>query len=98
MLKLFISYNHDKDTLELINTIVSKLKSVNYGCCFDSEQLRTGDSLATEIVKGIIDADAVICFITKKYIESKNCRLEFFYSANKEKKYYFIYLHSIRRY
>ena len=47
MPKLFISYKHDKETLELINTIVSKLKSVNYGVWFDSEQLRTGDSLAT---------------------------------------------------
>ena len=97
MLKLFISYNHDKDTLELINTIVSKLKSVNYGVWFDSEQLRTGDSLTLEIEKGIIESDVVICFITKKYIEARNCRLEFFYSANQEKKCIYILLEGIDR-
>ena len=78
MLKLFISYKHDKETLEFINKIVSKLKNVNYDVWFDNEQLRTGNSLATKIEKGIIASDAVICFITKKYIEAKNCRLEFF--------------------
>ena len=76
MPKLFISYKHDKETLELINTIVSKLKTVNYLIWLDNEQLKTGDSLTLEIEKGIIDADAVICFITIKYIEAKNCRLE----------------------
>ena len=84
MPKLFISYKHDKETLELINTVVSLLKSVNYGVWFDSEQLRTGD------IEGIIDADTVICFITKKYIGAKNCRLEFFYSANQGKKCIYI--------
>ena len=52
--------------------------SVNYCVWFDREQLITGDSLATEIVKGIKDADTVICFITKNYVESENCRSEFF--------------------
>ena len=60
MPKLFISYKHDKETLELIKKIVSKLKlkSLYYDVWFDNEQLKTGDSLTLEIEKGIIAADA----------------------------------------
>jgi len=97
MLKLFISYKHDEETLKLINTIVSKLKSVNYGVWLDSAQLRTGDRLTLEIERGIIASDVVICFITKKYIEARNCQLEFFYSANTEKKCIYILLEGIDR-
>ena len=51
MPKLFVSYKHDKETLELIKKIVSKLKSVNYHIWLDNEQLKTGDSLTLEIEK-----------------------------------------------
>ena len=97
MSKLFISYKHDKETLELITIIVSKLMSVNYGVWFDNEQFKTGDSLTLEIEKGIIAADAVICFVTKKYAESDNCCLEFFYRTNQEKKCIYFLLEAIER-
>jgi hypothetical protein len=86
MPKLFISYKHEKINLKLIEIIVSQLKSVNYDVWFDNEQLKTGDSLTLEIEKGILAADGVICFLTEAYIKAKNCKLEFFYSANKDKK------------
>jgi hypothetical protein len=35
MPKLFISYKHEKENLESIKKIVSKLKSVNYNVWFD---------------------------------------------------------------
>jgi hypothetical protein len=69
MPKLFISYKHEIANLELIKKIVSKLKSVNYEVWFDNEQLTTGDSLRFEIERGILAADGVICFLTKKYTE-----------------------------
>ena len=97
MPKLFISYKHQKENLELIKKIVSKLKSVNYDVWFDNEQLKTGDSLTLEIEKGILAADGVICFLTEQYVKAKNCKLEFFYSANKEKKCIYILLESIDR-
>ena len=34
-----------------------------------------GDSLTFEIEKGILAADAVICFLTKDYVKAKNCKL-----------------------
>ena len=91
MPKLFISYKHQKENLELIKKIVSKLKSVNYDVWFDNEQLKTGDSLTLEIEKGILAADRVICFLTEQYVKAKNCKLEFFYSANKEKNAFIYY-------
>ncbi len=66
----------------MIQKIVSKLKSVNYDICIDNEKL-SGDSLTLEIERGILAADGLICFLTKEYIKAKNCKLEFFYSANK---------------
>ena len=95
MPKLFISYKHEKENLELIKKIVSKLKSVNYDVWFDNEQIKTGDSLAREIHKGILAADGVICFLTKEYIKSPICRLEFFYSANNDKKCIYVLLEAI---
>jgi hypothetical protein len=97
MHKLFISYNHEKGSLELIKKIVSKLKSVNYDIWFDNEQLKTGDSLTLEIEKGILAADGVICFLTKQYVNARNCRLEFFYSANNDKKCIYVLLETIDR-
>jgi tetratricopeptide (TPR) repeat protein len=97
MPKLFISYKHEKENLELIKTIVSKLKSVNYDVWFDNEQLTTGDSMRLEIERGILAADGVICFLTKKYIESPNCRLEFYYSDDKDKKCIYVLLETIDR-
>ena len=46
---------------------------------------------------GVLAADGVICFLTKEYIKSVNCRLEFFYSANKEKKCIYVLLEAIDR-
>jgi hypothetical protein len=97
MPKLFISYKHQKENLELIKKIVSKLKSLNYDVWFDNEQLKTGDSLTFEIEKGILAADGVICFLTKEYVKAKNCKLEFFYSANKDKKCIYVLLEAIDR-
>ena len=95
MPKLFISYKHEKENLELIKKIVSKLKSVNYDVSFDNDQLTTGDSLTFEIERGILAADGVICFLTKEYIKSRNCRKEFFYSAKNDKKSIYVLLEAI---
>jgi hypothetical protein len=97
MTKLFISYKHEKRSSELIKKIVSKLKSVHYDIWFDNDHLKTGDSLTLEIEKGILDANGVICFLTKEYVKSVNCRLEFFYSANNEKKCIYVLLEAIDR-
>jgi tetratricopeptide (TPR) repeat protein len=95
MPKLFISYKHEKENLELIKQIVSKLKSVNYDVWFDNEQIKTGDSLTHEIVSGILDANGVICFITKQYMKSKNCRREFYFSDENNKKCIYVLLEAI---
>ena len=97
MPKLFISYKHEKENLELIKKIVSKLKSLNYDAWFDNEQLKTGECLSPEIEKGILAADGVICFLTEEYIKAKNCKLEFFYSANNDKKCIYVLLETIDR-
>ncbi len=97
MTKLFISYKHEKENLELIHKIVSKLKTVHYNVWFDIEHLKTGNNLSLEIEKGILAADGVTCFLTKEYIKSKNCNLEFFYSANKDKKCIYVLLENIDR-
>jgi hypothetical protein len=97
MNKLFISYKQEKENLELVEIIVSKLKGVSNNVLFVEEQITTSNSLTLEIEKGILAADRVICFLTKEYIKAKNCRLEFFYSANNDKKCIYVLLEAIDR-
>ena len=44
-----------------------------------------------------MDSDFVICFITEEYIKAKNCRLEFFYANNNDKKCIYILLEKTER-
>ena len=95
MLKLFVSYFHEKEkeNSELIERIVERLNASNYDVWFDKYRINAGD----KIEKAINESNYVICFITNKYIQSGNCRLEFFYAANTDKKCIYILLEPIDR-
>ena len=100
MLKLFVSYKHEKgkENQHLIEIIVKSLKSFGNDVWFDNERLNElGASQAIEIEKGIMNSDFVICFITNEYIKSKSCTLEFFYANNNDKKCIYILLEKIER-
>ena len=71
------------------------MKLNNHTTWFDSKNLLPGDKLTFEIEKGILDAKSVVCFITNDYIKSKNCRLEFFFANNQNKKCLYVLLEKI---
>ena len=97
MLKLFVSYCHEKENKELIERIVKQLRVYHYDVWFDDDRIRVGDTIITQIQKGISECDFFICFITNEYIQSRNCLLEFHYAANLNKKCIYILLEPIDR-
>jgi tetratricopeptide (TPR) repeat protein len=94
--KLFISYKQQEYD-EVITKIVEKLQNDQYKLWLDKEKISIGDCLTTEIEKGILESDIVVCFLTNKYVESKNCRQELFFANNKNKTCVYILLEAIDR-
>jgi tetratricopeptide (TPR) repeat protein len=95
-IKIFISYKH-QDCDEVVTKIVEKLQNDQYKLWLDKEKISIGDCLTIEIEKGILESDIVVCFLTNKYVESKNCRLEFFYANDNNKTCVYILLEAIDR-
>lgn len=91
---IFLSYNH-KSAKDVVHKIADYFETDNYKIWIDRNEINVGKSLPIEMENGIRASSAVICFITQKYIDSPNCRLEFFYAANKGKKCYYIVLEKI---
>ena len=81
---VFISYNHSSKVI--VKEIVERLKIENIDVWFDEDDIEYGDELSKRMQQGILESSIVFCFISKLYIQSPNCRLEFFYAHNRKKK------------
>ena len=81
---IFISYNHASKII--VEKIVQRLRHENNEVWFDENEIQVGDELAKKMQQGILNSTFVFCFISKKYLKSPNCRLEFFYAHNQNKK------------
>ena len=81
---IFISYNHASKII--VEKIVQRLRHGNNEVWFDENEIQVGDELAKKMQQGILNSTFVFCFISKKYLKSRNCRLEFFYAQNQNKK------------
>ena len=79
---IFISYTHSDR--EVVHKVASLLKQKNQ-VWIDIDEIKDVEPLTRKIEEGIQKSSVVVCFISKKYVVSDNCRLEFFY-ANKIKK------------
>lgn len=63
---------------------------------FDRRNLRcTEGSLHHQLAKGIEESEYFLCFVTKKYDNSENCRLEFHWSRKLGKKQVIIMLEKV---
>ena len=90
---IFISYNHRSK--DLVSKFVKRLQKENLDIWYDVNDVSIGDELSKTIQKGILDSTIVLCFISKLYVTSKNCRSEFFYAYNQSKKCVFIFLEKL---
>jgi hypothetical protein len=81
--QLFVSYSHSNK--EIVHKIADELTKINYKIWIDRD-LCEGHMLFADIQKGIENSHIVICFISKNYCNSENCKDEIFHARNKKKK------------
>ena len=79
---LFIS--HSSVDKPLVRTIVDDL-DLHYGIFIDEKDIRIGDSIATELNRGLERADGVVLFASKSSIESKWVQREYAYALHEGK-------------
>ena len=90
---IFISYNHSSN--ELVSQLVKRLKSENLNIWYDENEINVGNELSNKMQEGILNSDHVLFFISKKYIASRNCMLEFHYAQNRNKNCIYLVLEKI---
>lgn len=77
---LFFSYNQDssnKEVDELYDKIQKEFSaSSSVSIWIDYEQLIGNGSLASQIMSGLKNSSFILCFVTKEYSQSDNCKCE----------------------
>jgi len=83
LMDVFISYNwsNKEDVLKIKN----ELSYEGITVWIDDEQIKGGDWLYEDIVKGIHNSKIIICFLSPDYINSKNCGIEVSLSGDYKK-------------
>jgi hypothetical protein len=90
---IFISYNHASKPL--VAEVVKRLRQENLQLWYDEKEIKVGDEQSKKMQKGILDSHTVLCFISKLYLKSENCKLEFNYAFNRKKKRIFLVLEQL---
>ena len=73
--------------------LVQELQNESFVVYFNKNKLLTENN--TEIKETILKSDIIICFITNKYIQDANCRLELFFANHQNKKCIYIFFEKI---
>ena len=89
---IFISYAH-KDT-DTVLPIIKKLQDDGYRVWYD-EGIAAGSSWDVYISEHLDSCSNVICFLSKAYIKSQNCRDELALSRKKFKPINIVYIEDI---
>jgi hypothetical protein len=90
---IFISYNHASKPL--VAEVVKRLRQENLQLWYDEDEIKVGDEQSKKMQKGILDSHTVLFFISKLYLKSDNCKLEFNYAFNRKKKRIFLVLEQL---
>ena len=80
---LFVSYSHSD--VEIVHKIADALLALGYQIWIDRDLVK-GNALLKDIQNGIDTSHLILCFISQKYILSKNCMIEISYANNENKK------------
>ena len=89
---IFISYQWASKPL--VEKIHEKLVVTEYDVWRDDEQL-TGNDLNEQLINGIQNSACIVCFITKKYSESENCKREISYASSLKKQMLIVMLENV---
>ncbi|EDV22019.1 uncharacterized protein TRIADDRAFT_59582 [Trichoplax adhaerens] len=88
--------SHSWDNKEDVIHVKKYLESKGITCWIDNEQLSGGMKLLPEISKAILASRVFVPFMSKKYIESKNCYSEISYASDKKKDMVAVIIEDIR--
>ena len=87
--EVFLSYGRDP---QHVNGFVKKLKAdleaAGISVWLDKEGIDVGSDWHNEIGDGVHECRALLCVLTNKYINSRNCRGELFLANEKKKLIY----------
>ena len=80
---LFLSYQWDykKEIKELYNILI---KEFNFTIWMDDHETRASGNLMKQLANGLNNSKCVLCFITEKYGQSKNCITEITYAYSND--------------
>lgn len=99
--QIFISYAHasnengvdlQKDVLDICNILTEVYK---FNIWIDIKSLNIGEKWPKQIANGILSSELVLCFLSKAYLSSHNCRNELEFAKTKNKKIFLIALEKI---
>jgi ABC-type dipeptide/oligopeptide/nickel transport system ATPase subunit len=93
MRKLFFSYLNELQYENLLLRLVQELQNESFVVYFNKNKLITENNV--EIKETILKSDIILCFITNKYIQDGNCRLELFFANHQNKKCIYIFFEKI---
>lgn len=89
---IFISYSH-KDS-EMVLPIISRLGAEGYNVWYDAG-IEAGTEWDENVAKHIEKCTYFVVFVSKHYIDSKNCKDELNYSRDLDKEMFLIYLEDV---
>jgi tetratricopeptide (TPR) repeat protein len=79
---IFISFHHKSK--DIVDEVVKRLQELNLELWYDENPAR--NRLSQKMQEEITHSSLIICFISKLYIKSKSCQLEFYCANNSGKK------------
>ena len=89
---VFISYNQ-KSSKDVVDKIAKRLEaSEKFKIWIDHDLMSAGTELYKKMEEGLRQSEIVLCFITKEYCESENCRFELAFTIENKLKRIFIIL------
>jgi len=89
---IFISYNQ-KSSKDVVDTIALRLQNNEmFRVWIDHDIMSAGTQLYQKMEEGLRQSEIILCFITKEYCESENCRFELSFTIENKLKRIFIIL------
>ncbi len=89
---IFISYSHRDN--DLVLPIIKRLRAEGYNLWYD-DGVEAGSEWDENIARHIGTCSYFIAFVSKNYIDSKNCKDELNYSRDLNKEQFLIYLEDV---
>lgn len=83
--EVFLSYGRDPQRVNgFVQKLQSDLEAEGISVWRDTDDIDVGSDWHNKIADGVYNCRALLCVLTNKYINSRNCRGELFYANEKK--------------